>query len=72
MTSLTCGIEKKMIQMSLFAKQTPRHRKQIYDCQRGRGRGINWEYEINRYTLPEIKSTARIDYRAQGTIFNIL
>jgi len=35
--------EIKTIQMNLFAKQkqTPRQRKQLYDYQRGRGRGIN-------------------------------
>ena len=36
-------------------KQTHRHRKQTYGYQRGKGGGINWEYGINRYTLPYIK-----------------
>ena len=43
-----------MIQMNLYIKQkeTHRHREQTYGYQRGKGRGgINYEYEINRYTL---------------------
>ena len=36
--------------MNLFTKQkqTHRHRKQIYVCQR---EGINWDFGVNRYTL---------------------
>ena len=44
--------------MDLFTKQkkTHRHRKQTYDYQKEKGRGgINWEFEINRYRLPNIK-----------------
>ena len=42
--------------MNLFTKQkqTHRHRKQIYGYQRG-GRGVNQEFEINRYTLAHTK-----------------
>ena len=32
---------KQMTQMDLFPKQTHRQRKQTYDCQGGRERGIN-------------------------------
>ena len=43
--------------MNFFTKQkqTQRHSKQTYIYQRGRRKGINWEYGINRYTLPYIK-----------------
>ena len=44
--------------MNLFTKQkqTHSHRKQTSGCQKGkRGRGIIWEYGINRYTMPYIK-----------------
>ena len=39
--------------MNLFTKQkqTHRFRKQTYDYQRGRGSGINQEFEISRYKL---------------------
>ena len=41
--------------MNFFTKQkqTHRHRKQMYGYQRGNeaGEGINWEFEINIYTL---------------------
>ena len=42
--------------MNLFAKQkeTHRHGKHYGYQSRSRG-GINWEYGINRYTLPYIK-----------------
>ena len=46
---------KKMIQMNLFAKQTPRHRKQTYGYQGIRGGGINWKTGIDTYTLLYIK-----------------
>ena len=49
---------KKITQMDLFTKQkkTHRHRKQTYDYQKEKGRGgINWEFGINRYRLPNIK-----------------
>ena len=44
---------QNMIQMNLFTKQKEAHRRreQIYGCQRGKGRGINCEFGINRYTL---------------------
>ena len=32
-----------------------RHKKQIYGYQRGKGKGTNWEFGINRYILPYIK-----------------
>ena len=44
--------------MDLFTKQkkTHRHRKQTYGNQKEKGRGgINWEFGINRYRLPNIK-----------------
>ena len=43
--------------MNLFTKQkeTHRHRKQSYGCQRGNWGGINWEFGINRNTLLCIK-----------------
>ena len=42
-----------MIQMNLFTKekQTQGLRKQTYGYQMGRGGGINWEFEIEIYTL---------------------
>ena len=42
-----------MIQMNLFTKQKEAHRRreQIYGCQRGKGRGINCEFGINRCKL---------------------
>ena len=53
MISLICRILKKMIQMNLFTKekQTQGLRKQTYGYQMGRGGGINWEFEIEIYTL---------------------
>ena len=47
-----------MIQIHLFTKQkqTHRHRKQIYGCQRGKGVGKDkLEVSISRYTLLYIK-----------------
>ena len=43
--------------MNLFAqqKQNQMCRKQIYGYQQGKGGGINWEVEIDIYTLPYIK-----------------
>ena len=44
--------------MNLFTnqKQTPRHRKQTYGYQRGKGgERINQEFRINRYKLLYIK-----------------
>ena len=41
--------------MNLITKQKQRHRKQIYNYQKGKERGINWEFGINRYTLLYIK-----------------
>ena len=58
MTSLTSGMEKKMLQVNLFTKQKQTHRlrKQTYGYQRGKvGGGINDEFGINRYTLLYIK-----------------
>ena len=48
---------RKMIQMSLLAKQTLRHRhpEWISGCQWRKRGGINWENGINIYTLPCIK-----------------
>ena len=46
MLSLICEILKRMIQMNLYTKQkqTHGHRKQTYDCQRGRGDGLGvWD-----------------------------
>ena len=42
-----------MIQMNLFTKPIEAHRcrEQIYGFQRGKGRGINCEFGIDRYTL---------------------
>ena len=49
--------------MNLFTKekQTHRHRKQTYNYQRGKGGGINWQYGINRCTLPYIKQINKKD-----------
>ena len=44
---------KKMIQINLFTKQTPRHRKLMVT--KGEGRGTTWEFGINIYTLLYIK-----------------
>ena len=53
MISIICGIFLKRIQINLFTKQTCRHRKHIYGYHRGKGgaEAINYEYELNRYTL---------------------
>ena len=40
---------KKMIQINLFTKQTPRHRK--LTVTKGEGWGTTWEFGINIYTL---------------------
>lgn len=67
--------DKNMIQMNLLAKQkqTHRHRKQTYGCQREKRRkgkiGV-WDEKIN-LTLYKIDN-ARSYYIAQGAIFNIL
>ena len=44
MISLLCGIFKKIVQMNLYTKQkqTHRHRKQTYGCQKGGGMGKGW------------------------------
>ena len=49
MISLICG----MVQMSLFTKQKLSHRcrKQTCAYQGGSGRQINWEIEVDIYTL---------------------
>ena len=44
MIPLICEIQKTMIQMNLFTKQTPRQGKQIYSYQRGNPK----EFGINR------------------------
>ena len=74
MISLLCGI-RKIVKMNLFTKQkqTHRHRKQTYGYQRGRGGGINWEFEINRCTLSYIKQiNKRMHGIVQGIAFDIL
>ena len=74
MISLIFGIQK-IVKMNLFTKQkqTHRHRKQTISYQRGRGGGINWEFEINRCTLSYIKQVnKRVYCIPQGTIFDIL
>jgi len=51
--------------MNLFIKQlhTHRHRKRTYGYQGGkrRDRGINWEYEINKYKWIYIKQKSNKD-----------
>ena len=51
---------KKIVQMNLFAQQKQSHmcRKQIYGYQQGKGGGINWEIEIDIYTLLYIKQVS--------------
>ena len=39
MISLICGIQKIVIQMNLFTKQTRRHRKKNLWLPKGKGRG---------------------------------
>ena len=54
---------KKMVQMNLFAnqKQSHRCRKQLSHYQ-GKGGGVvNWETEIDRYTLLYIKQVTSED-----------
>ena len=44
--------------MNLLTKQisTQRHRKQAYGYQKGKGgKGISWEFRMNRYTLLYVK-----------------
>jgi hypothetical protein len=43
-----------------------RHRRQTW-LPKGKGRGINWEFGMNRYTLAYINKELLL---AQGTIFN--
>ena len=61
MTSLTCGILTKMVDMKFFTdeKQTQKYRKQTYGYQRGRwGEEINSEYGIKTHTnIYEIDKT---------------
>ena len=51
---------ESMVQMNIFTKQKLSHRcinrKQTYGYQEGKG-GINWEIEIDIYTLLYIKIT---------------
>ena len=46
-----------MVQINLFTKQelSQRYRKQIYGKQWGKGKGTNWETEIDIYILLCIK-----------------
>ena len=54
-----CVESKKVTQMNLLTKQkqTHRHRKQTWLPKGKGGKGINWEFKINRYTLLYIKET---------------
>ena len=56
--------------MNLFTKQkqTHRHRKQIYDYQRGMGGGVNWDLGINRYTT----TIHKIDKQQAGNLLQYL
>ena len=47
--------------MNLITNQKQRHRKQIYNYQKGKERGINWEFGINIYTLLYIKQIINKD-----------
>ena len=50
------SINRKMVQMNLFAKQKQRHREQTYGHQvGGRGCGMNWEIGTDIHTLLCIK-----------------
>lgn len=60
MMSPLCGIYITT-QMSLFTKQTHRHREQTHGCQEGRGGGgIGWEFGLSR-------CNSRINHEALGT-----
>ena len=56
--------------MNLFTKQkqTHRFRKQTYDYQRGRGSGINQEFEISRYKLLYLLCCASIVTQSCSTL----
>ena len=55
-----CAIQKKMVQMNLFAEQEQRHRRRERACGLGgEGEGeTNWETGIDIDTLPCVKQIA--------------
>ena len=59
--------KKKKKKELIYKTETELHRKQNYGYQRGKGGGISWKYEINRYILPYMSLLT-----AWGTIFHIL
>ena len=57
MISLICGIQK-MKQMTLFTKQKQTHRQNKFMVTKWEiGGGVNYEFEISKYTLLYIKWT---------------
>ena len=60
--------------MSLFTKQkqTHRHRKQTDGYQRGKGGGINQEFEISRYKLLYIKQINKVLLYSTGNCIQYL
>ena len=54
-----CLIQKKMVQMNLFAEQEYRHIHREWICGLGRGEvGTNWEIGIDIDTLPYVRQIA--------------